>query len=92
MKQQKKKAFTLIELLVVIAIIGILAAVAIPQFLKMMAKSKTGEAVLTLDLIKKANNAQWADSTGFVDITGGSAARARAPPPPWRSPPQSSAG
>jgi type IV pilus assembly protein PilA len=38
------KGFTLIELMIVVAILGILAAVAIPAFVKYMRRSKTSEA------------------------------------------------
>jgi type IV pilus assembly protein PilA len=45
---RNRKGFTLIELMIVVAIIGILAAVAIPAFLKFIKKSKTNEAGLNL--------------------------------------------
>ena len=50
----KKQAFTLIELLVVVLIIGILAAVALPQYEKAAERSRMAEAVTNLSALRKA--------------------------------------
>ena len=49
-----QKGFTLIELMIVVAIIGILAAVAIPQYQDYVTKSKWGSNISDLNSLKKA--------------------------------------
>jgi len=49
-----KKAFTLIEMLVVVLIIGILAAIALPQYEIAVESSKVSEAVSNLSTIARA--------------------------------------
>ena len=49
---RKQEGFTLIELMIVVAIIGILAAIAIPNFLQYQMKSRQSEAKTNLMAIK----------------------------------------
>lgn len=48
---RKQEGFTLIELMIVVAIIGILAAIAIPNFVAYQAKSRQSEAKINLGAI-----------------------------------------
>ena len=65
---KNRKGFTLIELMIVVAILGILAAVAIPAFLKYIKRSKTSEATMNVRKIYDGSVTYFASE--HVDTTG----------------------
>ena len=73
-----KQAFTLIELLVVVLIIGILAAIALPQYQKAVERSKSAQALTMLRSVYQAAeeyylaNGTWPESFSDLSVV-----------PPW---------
>jgi type IV pilus assembly protein PilA len=66
MGERRRSGFTLIELMIVVAIIGILAALAIPSFLRFQLRSKTSEAKLNLAGIRTAEAGYFSEFGLFV--------------------------
>lgn len=76
--RRRKGGFTLIEIMIVVLIIGILLAIAVPNFMKARESSRTKSCVANLKQID-ASIEQWAmdnkkaggDAVTIPDLTGG---------------------
>ena len=63
--------FTLIELLVVVLIIGILAAMALPQYFKAVERSRMAEAVTLIDSVVKAQRRKFMQTNRYAETFEG---------------------
>ena len=74
-KNNKKKGFTLIEILVVVLIIGVLAAIAMPAYMRSMERSKAASPMANLSAIAKAQKVysvgtdHYTNNIGNLDIS-----------------------
>ena len=62
----RRGGFTLIELMIVVAIIGILAAIAIPNFLRFQLKAKSSEGKTNLAAIRTSEESYFAEYGVYV--------------------------
>jgi len=69
MKGMKERGFTLIELLIVVAIIGILAAIAIPNFLQAQTRAKVARAQSDMKTLQTAAEMYYVDRNAYPPQT-----------------------
>ena len=83
MRERQSQGFTLVELIIVVAILGILATIAVPNFIRMQTRSRTSEAYTNLALLREAQLARFADLGNFVKAGSAPAGVPGMRPRPW---------
>ena len=81
-KLRKSEGFSLVELMIVVAIMAILAAIAIPSFMKFSMKAKTSEATQNLGAIRTGEEGYRSENDDYLACPGGTATAYPAAIPP----------
>jgi type IV pilus assembly protein PilA len=67
MRVDTRRGFTLLELMLVVGIIGVIAAIAIPNFIMYQARSRRSEAYTNLSALARAQKAFQAERNAYHD-------------------------
>ena len=87
-KREGERGFTLMEMLIVLVVIGLIAAVAIPQVMKLLGGAKAKAARIQLQTVENGLNYFQLDIGRYPNDTEGLKALVKAPPnvPAWSGP------
>lgn len=68
LRYKKEGGFTLVELMIVVAIIGILAAIAMPQFSKATEKAEAAQVMANTRILSQAAQMYYLDASKDEDV------------------------